>query len=128
MTNAEFMNKLERNILIPGIARGIFTTKVQVPVRLQKLHKSDFGSFIGNVIEGEQSVMVIDYYGFLKRSAGFIAEVKDHQSRGFELRSIDVPVAYFAGIKVEHLSDYAPELLNYFPSFKRFLVKLRKFD
>jgi len=127
MDNAvEFMERLESGVLIPGVDRGIFRTTVKAPVRNQKLSKSKFGQFIGAEFEWDK-LMVIDYYGVIKRSSGFYSVVKKFADKGIELRSIVSPVAYFAGIKVEHLSDLAPDLLPDFPTFKRFLVELRDF-
>lgn len=123
----EFMIRLEREILAPGVAKGVFTSRAWAPVKKQRLHSSDFGKLIGSTALDFPEILVVDYYGLIKRSAGFISKVEDLRSDGVEAKSMFVPIAYFAGIKMEHLARSAPDLIPFFSEFKKTLVELRAF-
>jgi hypothetical protein len=121
-----YMEDLERKILIPGLLSGLFNTQIKIHTRPQKLAETEFGKFIGTIVDSEQ-VFVIDYYGLTKKSTGFLERVRAFDEQGIEVRALKAPVAYFAGIKIEHLSSNAPELLSDFSKFKKLLVGMRNF-
>lgn len=122
----EYMKSLEEKILIPGIFKGVFEVEIKIPTKPQKLLFSEFGEFVQPYVDDER-IFVIDYYGFLKKSLGFIQTVGALAENGFDIKSIKTPIAYFSGVKIEHLSANAPELLILFSTFKAHLVRLRKF-
>lgn len=121
-----YMRRLENEVLIPGITDGFFGTRIKIPARQQKLSETLFGAFIGPDFS-HSGVIVVDYYGLIKRSFGFLKEVERLAKEGVEVKSIVAPVAYFAGIKIEYLASKAPDMVDLFPTFKAYLVSLRGF-
>lgn len=121
-----YMEGLEKKILIPGLLSGLFNTEIKIHTRPQKLADTEFGKFIGTTVDSEE-IFVIDYYGLTKKSTGFLERVRAFDEQGIEVRALKVPVAYFAGVKIEHLSSNAPELLADFSRFKKLLVGMRNF-
>ena len=67
----------------------------------------------------------IDYYGFIKKSSGLMAQFAN--SSDLQVRAVRAPIVHFASIKVEDVSDLSPELVRDFPGFKKLLVTLREF-
>jgi hypothetical protein len=127
MTKDEFksyLKALEEKVIIPGITSGDLCKKRKVPTRKGKLHKSDFGKFVGEVFDCKDA-SAIDYYGYFKKSSGFKPLIDSYQE--IEVKSIMIKVCHFASIKIEYVSSVAPELMEDFFGFKTYLLQLRGF-
>ena len=122
----KYMNMIEQRMLIPGMLKGLYTRRIKAPIRSQKLQSTKFGEFVGPIFD-TSAVMVIDYYGLLKKSTGLMERVGELERQGFEIKSATVPVAFFSEVKLEQLSEFSPALVPSFLEFKEHLVKLRGF-
>ena len=119
-----YLLDFENRVIIAGIENGSFGKKNKVPIKDCKLCKTNFGKFVGKELNYNTPV-AIDYYGLIKKSKGIFSVIDQYS--GIEIKSMIVPVVYFASIKNEDLSTLAPELLENFGSFKKHLIKLRGF-
>lgn len=99
-----------------------------VAVRPGKMAKSKFAMMLGNTFNLGEPV-AIDYYGHFKKSTGLLKWVvvfrKEHM--GTQVRMVTAKVIHFASIKIEHVADFAPELVAGFPQFKDMILKMRGF-
>lgn len=116
----EYLARFERKVLIPLYEQDVFAVKSEpVPTRTGKLHKTDFGEFIGKSFKYD-SPLSFNYYGLFKPSSAFL-KGKPMPGR----TTITAPVIHFSSIKVEHLEKLDKKMLLDFVSFKKFLVALR---
>ena len=99
-----------------------------IPVRPGKLAKTKFGALVGSVFDYAPP-LVIDYYGFLKRSTGLIEKVDEMRAKlvGRQLRMVKAPVVHFASVRMEDVAIRAPELVAGFPDFKKTILDARGF-
>lgn len=121
----EYLIKLEAEVIIPGIHQGVLCKKRKVPAKRGRLYSSDFARFVGETFEYKDGA-AIDYYGYFKKSSGFSELLNSFED--VEIKSIKIPVAHFASIKIEQISELSPDLVVDFPIFKKYLVELRGFD
>jgi len=124
MNNKEYLNSFENRIIIPGLEKKMFCKEGMVTLKNGKLANTAFGKFIGNLLECEE-ILAVDYYGHIKKSKGLLDMVEKY--KGIEIKSVLVPVVYWASIKNEDIAMLAPDLLDNFPLFKSFLIDLRGF-
>lgn len=122
----EYLNLFEKNIVIAGVDSGVLKlgSQVMVPVKDGRLDNTEFGKFIGNSFD-YAPVLVIDYYGLLKKSAGFKSKEESYQD--VEVKRLKSNVIYFASIKIEDIVNLDKSLAVDFPGFKKYLVDLRGF-
>lgn len=99
-----------------------------VPVRPGKLAKTKFGALIGCVFVYVPP-LVLDYYGFLKRSSGLVEKIEEMQNKfvGKQIRCVKAPVVHFASVRMEDVASLAPELVGDFPEFKKMILDARGF-
>jgi len=124
----EYLHQLEQRIMIKGFEEGVFKEKSPeiIPLRKKKLHDTKFAEFVGPEFKYE-SVLTFNFYGLFKISSGG-SEVVNNCRKAFpNIRTMKARVIHFNSVKMEHLKELAPDLLNDFPDFKRFLVDLREF-
>ena len=124
MDYKKYLDSFEKQIVIVGVERKLFGKEGMAPLKECKLSSTQFGRFVGSRINCPIP-MAIDYYGMIKKSSGLIDVVNNYH--GLEIKSILVKVAYFASIKNEHINELAPELLENYPLFKKFMIELRGF-
>jgi len=120
----QYREDFENKVIVASIGNNEIFKKRQVPAKKGRLFKSEFADFVGYTLE-HKDIFAIDYYGFFKKSSGFIDKMTSFKD--VEIKSMNVPVAHFASIKVELLSDIAPELVVNFSAFKRHLLDIRGF-
>jgi hypothetical protein len=121
----DYLQKLEDKVIIPGINEGILCKKRKVPAKRGRLYSSEFAKFVEPFFEYSEAA-AIDYYGFFKKSDGFTKLIDSYED--IEIKSIKIPVAHFASIKIEQISEMANDLVVDFSTFKKYLVSLRGFD
>lgn len=115
---------LEQDVIVPAVESGRFGTKKLVPVRDGRLIHSGFGSFLIGQVDANVP-LAVDYYGFLRKSAGFADLILSMQ--GVQVRMIEAMVVHFASIKIEDVAEIAPTFVQYFPKLKNFLLEIRGF-
>lgn len=111
----DYMYLLEQTM----ISKPDIWKNAEVSRKACSLSKKQFGQLIGNSIDTELNV-VIDYFGLLKKSKGFLLKAKLNRSSNV----INTRILYFQSIKIENLP---PELISYFPQFKQTIISIRKF-
>ena len=119
-----YITSFENRVIIPGAVNSRFGKEGMVTLKNGKLYNTAFGKFIGNLLECEE-ILAIDYYGHIKKSSGMLKVIENY--KGIEVKSIMVPVVYFASVKNEDITALAPELMDGFPLFKKQLIELRGF-
>ncbi len=126
ITAEKYLGLFEKNIIIAGVEKGLVpSNEVMVPVKDGKLDGTPFGKFLGNRFEHEE-VLVIDYYGLIKKSAGFIDKYNSFADE-VEVRRLKAHIVHFASIKIEDIVNLDKDLAIDFPGFKKYLVALRGF-
>lgn len=123
-----YLKELEQKVILQGYSKGYFGKIRAISVKDGKLNDSSFGEAIGNVLDSDDPV-AIDYYGLIKRSRGFYERLKSIEGGdGFlKIKSLNIPVIHFASIKMAHITEFAPELINNFHKIKTKIVSLRGF-
>jgi len=124
-TFRDYMHLFEKEVIIKGFENGFFTKEIMVPSKNGRLDNTDYGMMIGNRIKYDK-LLVVDYYGLLKKSTEFINKIKEF-SEQFEIRSMKSPIVYFASIKIEQISELMKDLTGDFPEFKKVIVLNRGF-
>ena len=130
MTESEFKRYIllfETEVVISGINGGVFTKTGKVFVRSGRLASQDFGRSMGRWIAAKEPC-AIDYYGYVKKSFGFShqAEQMMDGTTG-QIKAVEVPLVYFASIRVEKVAVLAPKLVADFPWFKIEVLNRRGF-
>jgi len=120
----EYLDSFEKRVIIQGLYEGKLGKLGMITIRECKLSNTQFGKFVGTSLEYSVP-MAIDYYGLIKKSTGVLKVVDGYKN--VEIKSILIPVVYFASIRHEDIMDLANDLLNDFPLFKKFLIELRGF-
>lgn len=121
----QYLKDFEQQVVIGGVQAKTFKKTFMVSVKSGKLDSTEFGKTIGTKFE-HAGVIVIDYYGLLKRSTGFWDKIKGMVD--VEVKSLKSVVVHFASIKIEHVTDLAPDLVVGFSDFKKHLVESRAFE
>jgi len=125
ITAEKYLDLFEKNIVVAGIENNLIEVKdVMVPVKDGRLDITDFGKFLNNWFD-YSSVLVIDYYGLLKKSKGFYDKCASYND--IEIRRLKSPIVHFASIKIEDVVNLDKSLAVDFVGFKKYLVALRGF-
>ena len=121
----KYLELFEKNVIIKGVESGLFKdNKIMVPVKNGGLDSTQFGKFLKNQLDYD-GILVIDYYGLLKKSSGF---TKKHTGlKDMEIKRLKANVVHFASIKIEDIAKLDKSLMVDFPGFKKYLVDLRGF-
>jgi hypothetical protein len=124
----QYLKAFENRVVIPGIIEGCFGKIEQVHVGPGKLARLPFGKRMGGYIRTNE-VLVIDYYGYAKKSAGFAAKIMDMKKKysGKQIKMVRAPVVYFASIRLEKVAKLAPDLVASFSWFKKQILDARGF-
>jgi hypothetical protein len=125
ITAEKYLELFEKNIVIAGVESNLIVAKdVMVPVKDGRLDNGSFGKFLGNSFSYDK-VLVIDYYGLLKKSKGFSDKCASYDD--IEIVRLRSPIVHFASIKIEDIVNLDPNLAVDFVGFKKYLVALRGF-
>lgn len=117
----EFMNRLEQQVIVPGLEKGMFGKVVWLPVRNGKLHSSEFAELLGTRFFYDKPA-AIDYFGMHKRSTGFMEKAV---RIGSFLPGFDAPLVPFSSIHNKEIKALCPELLHDFIDFKQQIIAVR---
>lgn len=126
MDKIEYLNEFENKVIIEGFKKGVFGKRIEeiVPLRNGKLTNTGFGSFIGRSFKCGV-LLSINYYGLFKLSEEIINLSEKAGIIFSEIRSVKSPVIHFNSIKLEQIKLLAPELLQDYDEFKKYVVNLR---
>jgi len=125
ITAEKYLDLFEQNIVVAGVENKLIAAKeVMVPVKDGRLDTGSFGKFLGNWFDCS-SVLVIDYYGLLKKSKGFLDKCASYDD--VEIRRLKSSIVHFASIKIEDIVNLDSSLAVDFVGFKKYLVALRGF-
>ena len=119
----------EKNIVVSGLITGklhhLMKRKL-VSTKRGKLSNKNFGKMLGKTINTD-TILVIDYYGYFKRSRGFIKMMKKNgQPYPDELHS---NVIHFPSIRMEDIASMTHDItvMLDFPRLKNEILILRGF-
>lgn len=117
-------------VVAQGVVKEIIGKSAQVNVREGRFAKTDFARFMGSTIDSDHP-FVIDYYGHLKKSRGFLSlvEGKSAQIRNRQLKSMATIVVFFASLKIEDIASITsdPTLRGTYVDFKQIILQRRGF-
>jgi len=119
-----YLHDFEEQVIIKGVEDGIFGKQMMISARRGKLDSTKFGQLLGSQFEYTESI-VIDYYGLLKKSTGFVAKLNSVEE--IEAKAAKAMIVHFASVKDAHIVKLAPDLIVGFPPFKEYLIKVRNF-
>lgn len=119
-----YLHDFEEKVIIRGIESKAFGKEMMVSARKGKLDSTKFGQLLGSQFEYSEPV-VIDYYGLIKKSTGFVAKLNSVEE--IEAKAAKAWIVHFASIKDIHIVKLAPDLIVGFPPFKEYLIKVRAF-
>lgn len=119
-----YLHNFETEVIIKGIEDRTFGKEMMVSARRGKLDSTKFGQLLGSQFEYTAPV-VIDYYGLIKKSTGFITKLNSVEE--IEAKAAKALIVHFASIKDAHIVKLAPDLILGFPPFKEYLIKVRNF-
>lgn len=123
----DYMNKFEKQVMIPYSRESRFDKKINISVRGSKLIHTDFGGFLGDKFEYEE-ILTFNYYGLMKVSSAFISKVDEIEKMNVEIKAMLSKVVHFASVRIRVISKYSPELLKDFSEYKDYLLSLRQFQ
>jgi hypothetical protein len=121
-----YMNLFEDLVVSRGVDLGILGALSKVSVRSGALSGQRFGRVMGKECNSDK-LFAIDYYGLIKKSRGFFA-LASGVSPGQQVKSIEVPLVYFAAIRIEQIAQIWPDLVSGFPRFKKLVLDSRGFN
>ena len=127
----KYLNKFETELVAKGVAEGIIGKDTLVNVREGKFACTKFARHLGTRVNSDVP-FVIDYYGYLKRSNGFVDLIrsKEDSIRNRQIKSIYATVVYFASLKIEEIAEITSSqyLKSWFPEFKKDILYRRNFE
>jgi hypothetical protein len=112
-----------------GIRTGQLGTCSRISINQGHLACSDFGKLMGLIIDDAEPFS-LNYYGLKKFSYGLVGliELARRESKGSQLRFVEVIEVSFASIRYEDIILLRPELVIRFMSFKSEVLKARGFN
>ena len=130
MNFLKYLNKFESEVICVGVKQSIIGKELQVNVRDGKLACTKFAKMLGVRVRSEEP-FVIDYYGYLKRSNGFIDLLREEKEaiRNRQIKSMKTKVVFFASLKIEEISEITNSqyLKGGFSEFKNEVLYWRGF-
>lgn len=126
----KYLRKFENEIIREGVLRGIIGSAKLITCRPLPFDSSRFAREMGKYLPYEES-MVIDYYGYYKKSKGFFsyAESLSQGNNDRQVKSITSNVVHFASLKIEDIAliNSNPYLVSKYVEFKRMVLEKRGF-
>lgn len=122
----QLIDDFERDIIVGGIAKKVFTKRANVPTKRCKLSYREFGKTIGRTID-TRLVLAVDYYGYIKKSIGFLEKVRSMGNPA--PTEINCYLVHFASVKMENVAAMTSDvgvMIN-FPRLKNEILILRGF-
>ncbi len=116
-------------LIVKGVLDGRLGQIQRVSISPSRLCALAFGQKMGASVMSTHD-LALDYYGLMKFSLGAQMIIQDcrERYRDKQIRLIELPVVYFASIKIDDVSYLAPELAGGFADFKREVLLARNFN
>lgn len=133
MGNINFLNYLNKfeKVIAAGVTQNIIGKTTLVNVREGKFACTKYARTLGERVNSEVP-FVIDYYGYLKRSKGFIILIRDKEEaiRNRQIKCVHAKVVYFASLKIEEIAEVTASqyLRSGFSEFKKLILYWRGFE
>jgi hypothetical protein len=122
-----YLREFEKAV-VQGILDGLLGAVRHIPVSPGRLSRKRIGKTLGKEVDSDVS-LVIDYYGFMKKSRGFNLEAKEVvKSTGKQVKNIEAPIVHFNSLRLEVLGKINPELIQHFGDFKKAILDAREFQ
>ena len=125
-----YLNKFEK-VIEAGVTQNIIGKDTLVNVREGKFACTKYARTLGERVNSEVP-FVIDYYGYLKRSKGFINLIRDKEEaiRNRQIKCVHARVVYFASLKIEEIAEVTTSqyLRSGFSEFKKRILYWRGFE
>ena len=118
------VNRFEQEVICKGVEVEKFIKKSHVPVKSCKLSLTPFGFEMGVFVDTE-AILTVDYYGYLKKSRGFLEKFADKNKDDV----IWSPIVHFASIKIEDIVQMTIDMsvIATFPLLKNEILIRRGF-
>lgn len=115
-------------VVIEGVRLGMLGMEKSIPITPGKLSRKQIGRVMGSEIATDKSV-VIDYYGYMKKSRGFNLAVAAavRTFSGKQVKMVNTTVVHFNSIRLEIIAKIAPSLVANFGNFKKTILDVRQF-
>lgn len=126
----KYLNKFESEVICVGVKQSIIGKELQVNVREGRLSRTKYADCLGSQVNSDEP-FVIDYYGYLKRSRGFVILLGEEKEaiRNRQIKSIKTRVVFFASLKIEQIAEITSSqyLKGGFSEFKNEVLHWRNF-
>lgn len=126
----KYLNKFELEVICSGVKQNIIGKDLQVNTREGRLACTKYARFLGLRVNSDVP-FVIDYYGYLKRSNGFINLLREEKEAiiNRQIKSIKTRVVFFAALKIEEIAEITSSqyLKGGFSEFKDHILYWRGF-
>jgi hypothetical protein len=130
ITFEDYLSKFEYEVLIKGYELCIFNRTQLVSTNLGVLGNSKFASQMGKLLS-YPGILVVDYYGHLKKSYGFIDALKEERKKlnGRQIKMMESVTIHFNSVKIEDIADISKDsfLISNFAEFKKEVLVKRGF-
>jgi hypothetical protein len=125
----KYQRLFESEVISKGVTSGVIGKSALVNVRKGKLAYTKYAEYLGAIVDSETQ-FVIDYYGYLKWSKGFLKLIRDNEEATKQIKSIQSTVVYFASIKIEVIAELTSNqyLRGGFSEFKKEILYWRGFE
>ena len=127
----KYLNKFESEVICKGVVRKSIGKKMIVNVREGRFACTRYARQIGERVDSDVP-FVLDYYGYQKRSQGFIDLIRDKKKSitNRQIKSIQTRVVFFASLKIEEIAELTSNqyLRSGFSEFKKMILHWRGFE
>lgn len=126
----KYLRKFENEIILEGVKQGTIGANRLITCRPVPFDSSRFAREMGRYLPFEEPI-VLDYYGYYKKSKGFIEALKlvSNGSAERQVKSITCMTVHFASLKIEEISQITTNshLLSRYVDFKKMVLSKRGF-
>jgi hypothetical protein len=127
----KYLQQFELEVITSGVSRETIGKTMLVNVREGRFAYTKFARLLGERV-ASMTPFVVDYYGYLKRSEGFINLIrsKEEAIRNRQIKSIQTTIVFFAGLKIEEIAETTNNqyLKSRFTEFKKTILYWRGFE
>lgn len=125
----KYLRRFENEVFYPGVKSGVIGAIRLVNCRSVPFDTSQFSKGMGKYLPFDE-VIVLDYYGYYKKSNGFRKLAEDLSTSGRQVKSMSALVVHFASIKIEDIVAITsnPYLISKFVEFKKEVLERRGFN
>lgn len=125
-----YLTRFEKEVVLEGVNTGLFSSVQLVSVKNSVMGKSIFAHKMGSIMPYDQN-FVVDYYGYRKKSYGFVRKLKEERETigHRQLKMISAVVVHFNSIKIEDITTLTSSsyLISNFTRFKEMVLEKRGF-